>query len=347
MSLHAASTFGLRCRVCAACPLPRSSSQPPLSQGLGKIQGRIVGAILPPKRTYASSHKSEQDKERKWTLLYHRNPSKSTAPRTMLGVSTFNFSYWVWYVLDFTPSVNASAQAKAALGQIDPETLEMLLINPSVGYVGLGVASAIWLGAYLYTKQLVSAIWAPKNPPKRGESRLAVSTLKLPLVTQPKILGRTVYNPDSNNFVHVELVEFAESELKSESSVEIFEPGEIKFAEEKRINDVIVKFDGEFSRLKGHIALKKEDGSDETVPLRTLLQQKYLLDINSPEEVMPNASPTLLRTLVLNEHHMKETRRDAPYKSEKMGDRGLKNGIDSGESRASVRRNKGVRKRKK
>jgi len=222
--------------------------------------------------------------------------------------------YWTWYVADFTPSVNASAHAKAALGQIDAETLELLLIDPNMGFVGVGVSSIIWVGAFFYVKQLVSAIWSGGD-----DNTLAISTLKLPFLTQPKILGRTVYDPGSNEFDGVENIEFTESELKSES-VEIFAPGELTLSEDKAKHDVIVKFDGEFSRLRGHIPLKKEDdGKEETGVLTAVLRGKYLLDISiGGEEVMPNASSTLLHSLVIKDHHLPSGKKGGRYDSKEF-----------------------------
>jgi len=225
----------------------------------------------------------------------------------MLGISTFNLSYWTWYVADFTPSVNAAAEAKAVLGQIDAETLNILLIDPKMGYVGLGVSLAIWGGAFMYVKQLVSAMWKGSN------GSIAVSGLKLPLLTEPKVLKRTVYDPNSNQFDGVENIEFTQSELESES-VAFYSDGDLSIAGERDTNDLLVKFDGEFSKKIGHLALKindddDDDGSGEnknetSSALSHLSKQKYLLDIGSPDEIMPNASPHLLKSLVIREHHL-------------------------------------------
>jgi len=57
-------------------------------------------------------------------------------PRGLFGVSTFFQIYWTWYVVDFTPAINKSAQVKYAAGQISQETLELLLIDDMMGYVG-------------------------------------------------------------------------------------------------------------------------------------------------------------------------------------------------------------------
>lgn len=224
----------------------------------------------------------------------------------MLGISTFNLSYWTWYVSDFTPSVNAAAQAKAALGQIDAETLNILLIDPKMGYVGLGVSLAIWGGAFMYVKQLVSAMWKGSN------GSIAVSGLKLPLLTEPKVLKRTVYDPNSNQFDGVENIEFTQSELESES-VAFYSHGDLSISGERDTNDLLVKFDGEFSKKIGHLALKVNDDDDDdssgenendtSSALSHLSKQKYLLDIGSADEIMPNASPHLLKSLVIREHH--------------------------------------------
>ncbi|KAL7529155.1 hypothetical protein ACHAXR_002822, partial [Thalassiosira sp. AJA248-18] len=253
--------------------------------------------------------------------------------------------YWAWYNLDFTPSVNGSAYEKAALGQIDQETLEMLLIDPNMGYVGLGMASVIWIGSFFYTKQLVSAIWASKKSPGDEESLLAVSALKLPFLTRPKILGKTVYDPELNNFGAVENIVFTDSELQSESSVEVFEPGELSLSEDIRKNDVIVKFDGEFSKLKGHIALKKDDESGEKGPLASLLQQKYLLDIDSENEFMPNASPTLLRSLVLEDYHLNVDKKVGRSSTRKLAKAGSE--ADGPVETTSIKLKKGFRKRRR
>ena len=58
--------------------------------------------------------------------------------------------------------------------------------------------------------------------------------------------------------------------------------------------------------MRGHLAIKTNDdykNEDNSGPLSLLYSQKYLLDIASADEIMPNASPTLVNSLVLNENH--------------------------------------------
>jgi hypothetical protein len=232
----------------------------------------------------------------------------------MLGISTLNLTYWTWYVADFTPSVNAAAEAKAGLGQIDVNTLNLLLIDPKMGYVGLGIAAVIWGGAFMYAKQLVSAIWKGTN------GSLAVSCLKFPLLTEPKILRRTVFDPNENNFDDIENIKFTRSELESESSVAFYSHGDLSISGQKDTNDILVKYDGDFSKKVGHLALKikDEDVDDTSSILSQLSKQKYLVEIGSGEEIMPNASPHLLRSLVIREHHLMTTvDKNKFYKSHK------------------------------
>jgi hypothetical protein len=287
----------------------------------------------------------DERSERKWTLLYHRNPSRSTSPRALFGMSTFNLLYWTWYVIDFTPAINTAAQIKADMGQIDTQTLELLLVDPIMGYVGLGVSMTIWLGAYYYSKQLVSAIWGThhhttttnagittnnnaddgdeKEEKESEEVLLAVSTLKLPFLIQPKVLRKLVYNPETNNYDGgAEVVQFTESEIMS-TGASLYSPDQLVLSEEQKRQDVIVKFDGDFSRLRGFVALKKCNGDDSDDnnrgPLASVLQQKYLVDINSADEVMPNASPFLMRALVLSDYPFDSSKKSSVMKKRKTG----------------------------
>ena len=125
------------------------------------------------------------------------------------------------------------------------------------------------------------------------------------------MLKRTVYDPNSNQFDGVENIEFTQAELEAES-VAFYSDGDLSVSGERDTNDLLVKFDGEFSKKIGHLALKVNgddngngENEDETSSaLSHLSKQKYLLDIGSADEIMPNASPHLLKSLVIREHHL-------------------------------------------
>lgn len=207
----------------------------------------------------------------------------------------------------------------------------MLLIDPNMGYLGLGVSSMIWLGAFLYSRQLVSAIWATKIVAgEEDQSRLAVATLKLPFLTQPTILRKTVYDPDSNNFDgSVEDVHFTNSEIISTPSVKFFAPGDLALCEDKIQHDAIVRYDGDFRRLRGHIALKKTGKNDEKVGyLASLPNQKLLMDISATDEVMPNASATLGYHLFNTDYRLASVKRMGRNSSKKLGNTSLSVGVE-------------------
>jgi hypothetical protein len=77
------------------------------------------------------------------TLLYKRNASKALFPRALLSLSTVHTGYWTWYVLDFTPSIQASTTAA---------------IDNTVGYLGLGLAIFMSIGSLIYPKSLIQEI---------------------------------------------------------------------------------------------------------------------------------------------------------------------------------------------
>jgi hypothetical protein len=232
--------------------------------------------------TPTNHHKDDQ-----YTLLYARSPTRSIYPRTTLAFSSFNTLYWLWYTFDFTPTVNASAIEKATLNQIDAETLELLLVDSTMGYVGLGMALIIWGGSIWYPKHLVSAIWKSKD----NDGCLAVSTLSLPFVNIPSILGD---NKDT--------VVFSREQLQSESNVQFFNRGEIGIAGERDTNEILIGLDGDLGKKRGHLALQvmdpTADADAETGPFSVLKKKNYLLDIESEKEIVDGAKDDLLKALL-------------------------------------------------
>ncbi|KAL3805010.1 hypothetical protein HJC23_003238 [Cyclotella cryptica] len=259
-------------------------------------------------RSFSSSSKSSvnsQDsaEDVKWSLLYHRS-NRATYPRATLTFSTFNLFYWLWYTFDFTPAVNASAHEKAALGQIDAETLELLLVDNSMGYVGLGVALVIWGGSVWYPKRLITAIWKSEDDDENNH-RIAISTLKMPFVTESNVLKKM------KSFNGVENTIFTETELRSDSNIQFFNAGEIGIVGEKETNDILVNLDGELGRKRGHLALQAIDAKNETSsatssagPLSLLTKKNYLLDIGSEDEIMVGANSHLLRAFLFNDFQL-------------------------------------------
>jgi hypothetical protein len=283
-SRHLTSSLCQASKINLACSLLHQRYIPASSQ-------------LPSKATTTRPLSSSSD-DRTYTLLYYRSPKRQKYPRATLAFSSFNLTYWLWYTFDFTPSVNASAHEKAAIGQIDAETLQLLLVDDFMGYVGLGVALVIWGGSIWYPRNLVSAIWISEG--SGDEKCVALSTLKLPLVTQPSILDRMKFIPLDNTIGNKSL--FTEAELKTDSSIQFFHGDELALVGEREKNDILIKLDGELSKKQGHLALQvnNDETADATGPLAVLSKKNYLLDIDEGE-VMPGADIELLRAFLTKE----------------------------------------------
>ena len=117
--------------------------------------------------TYQNLSKSDdRDVSTQSILLYKRDASRSLFPRLLLLFTTFHSSYWLWYTLDFTPTINA-------------RNIESVLIDPTVGYCGLGLSILMSVGALLYPKSLIEEIRLAES----GEKSVFLRTYSLPFVT--------------------------------------------------------------------------------------------------------------------------------------------------------------------
>jgi len=98
-------------------------------------------------------------------------------------------AYWLWYVLDFTPALNAASVARAqALASAKGATAAEIAnaaaassLDPAVGYAGLALGLIMSALAVAYPRHLISEI-------RRGEApgSLRVKVYNLPFVTIPK-----------------------------------------------------------------------------------------------------------------------------------------------------------------
>mmetsp|Transcript_21594 Transcript_21594/g.60116 ORF Transcript_21594/g.60116 Transcript_21594/m.60116 type:complete len:220 (+) Transcript_21594:305-964(+) len=80
--------------------------------------------------------------------MYERNAERNMIPRIATGISYFITAYWTWYVTDFVPAVNASP-------------IEDLHIDPTIGYLGMGLGLMTNIVATLYPIQTISKISMP------------------------------------------------------------------------------------------------------------------------------------------------------------------------------------------
>ena len=89
-----------------------------------------------------ADRKEEDDSVR---LLYKRDEERNALPKTSFVVSSLNSIYWIWYVLDFVPAINASP-------------IESFHVDPKYAYGGLGLSILIQSAFSLYPMSLVSKI---------------------------------------------------------------------------------------------------------------------------------------------------------------------------------------------
>ncbi len=106
----------------------------------GTLCRRQLSSLVPPNEN--ADGKKDDDT---LTLLYQRDDERNALPKTSFLVSSLNSMYWVWYVADFVPAVNASP-------------VENFHIDPIYGYGGLGLSILIQTAFTLYPLSLVSKI---------------------------------------------------------------------------------------------------------------------------------------------------------------------------------------------
>lgn len=143
------------------------------------------------------------------TLLYKASSSKATFPRGLLAFTTVHASYWSWYVLDFTPALQASAA--------DPAS-----IDPTVGYLGLGLSIFMSIGSFLYPKSLISEI-SRKDNGNEGLAHVQIKTFSLPFVLP--------------------------------SSITEYKLGDIVIDSPGDVTKILTDYNGDMSRFPGHMAL--------------------------------------------------------------------------------------------
>ena len=90
-------------------------------------------------------------------LLYRRDTARNALPRASFLASSANSVYWLWYVFDFVPAVNASP-------------IEALHGNPIYGFGGLGLSILIQTAFTLYPLSLVSKIEYKTSQPAAATS---------------------------------------------------------------------------------------------------------------------------------------------------------------------------------
>jgi hypothetical protein len=127
--------------------------------------GRLGGSLS--QRSFSGAKEDEDKSSVNHVILYERNPQAIIAPRFGLAVAYCHTLYWVWYTLDFVPTVNASPIIE-------------FHVNPMLGKVCCVVALAINIAGAVFVPQQVSKITYSKAP--RDDSPVHVYYHTLPFM---------------------------------------------------------------------------------------------------------------------------------------------------------------------
>ena len=239
------------------------SSQNQLRKGWQRLQSNLprrLSALVPPKES--SDEKERNDKS---TILYQRDPERNKLPRASFLVSSINSIYWVWYVVDFVPAVNASP-------------IDDFHIDPVFGFGGLGLSLLIQTAFTFYPLSLVSKIVhrestdaTKENTMQQRQREILVWKHSLPFMRlSPKPL--------------------------------VFPPGALtmdKASENTRI--ILDDHGGDIGRFEGHLGLKttsKKGLRNTDWSSRLMVHLPLLVDIRNPSEVYD--SDLMFRTFLSN-----------------------------------------------
>jgi len=132
-----------------------------LPRSVVKPFATFTPSIFQGQRGFSSGATVDKDPE---IILYEKSPGHLRIVRSSFGFSCFHSLYWIWYAVDFVPTVNAAQMTEL---HIDP-------MFPTAGLVFSVIVQAISTG---YPLQLVSKIgWRPSS------QEMTVYTHSIPLV---------------------------------------------------------------------------------------------------------------------------------------------------------------------
>ena len=220
---------------------------------------RPFSSSNPDKDTTTGALPSCTDDEEEGELLYQRSLDRLGFPRFLLGMTTLHTTYWIWYVLDFTPTVNAAAKAKnaevaeaikngaaavdasntAAAGAVEAFSG----IDPTIGYLGLGMAIMMSLGSAAFPRHLISEI-------RKGPASVGAGSLRVGVHNLPFCMPQTGKN------------------------IKVYAPAEVTIDSTVDAENVFKKHNGDLRKQRGFLALRAEG-----------TRANLLLNIGSKDEI--------------------------------------------------------------
>mmetsp|Transcript_22002 Transcript_22002/g.61191 ORF Transcript_22002/g.61191 Transcript_22002/m.61191 type:complete len:244 (+) Transcript_22002:117-848(+) len=141
------------------------------------------GDVNPNDDSSGSSISKRDDNGSSVEILYQRDPRRNGLPKASFLVSSMNSMYWLWYVFDFIPAVNASP-------------IEDLHVDPIYGFGGLGLSILIQSVFTFYPLSLVSKIGYRASP----AIAIATATADRSSTGSPDKKKRTLLSTNNGTF---------------------------------------------------------------------------------------------------------------------------------------------------
>ena len=197
-------------------------------------------------------------------ILYQRDISfrRSFRPRAMLSMASFHTAYWVWYVADFIPAVNASSNADVH-------------VDPSIGLLGLFVAASINAGVVWYSKSLVTEI-ALSLDNSDTNHKVLIKTQSLPFLRP-------------SNVANSHTLGTVLMDQKTVESKGVIESGSF----DQALGHLLVK--DHIAKSSYLLEVKAEEVFDERKLMQVLTNPKGLFDDMESERVLERVAATTRR----------------------------------------------------
>jgi hypothetical protein len=192
-------------------------------------------------------------------------------PKSAFLVSSLNSIYWIWYVVDFVPALNASP-------------IENFHVDPIYGFGGLGLSILIQSAFTLYPLSLVSKI-AYRAPPTANHFGSNSSDDRL--TKKQKKKNNTALQKQQEILVWKHTLPL----LQTSSKPLIFPVGGITMDKTSETTRTILEdLGGNIGKFEGHLGLKKvpnknvknDDGSSSS---SFVAKFPLVVDIRNPSEV--------------------------------------------------------------
>lgn len=150
----------------------------------------VSSSLSTPRRYLSTSAASSEHGKGPEIVLYEKTPGHLRLVRSGFGFSCFHSLYWIWYAVDFVPTVNAAQMSELHVGPV----------IPTIGVFFAFIVQAIFTG---YPLRLVSKLsWRPVS------REFLVYKHSLPLITPAKKasvheVGEVRIDPASKEARHI------------------------------------------------------------------------------------------------------------------------------------------------